>query len=204
MAQVARAASAAKAAGIRGLYERHGDRLFRAALRLGGGRRSFAEDVVHDAFAKLCESWDRLQQSDDPDDLAGWLYRVTMNCALSKLRRESFRGSALVRALLGAAAIEPPSADVLARLHDGHKEALDALGGLPPKERVAFVMVHLDDASLADVAHTLACSTSYACKLAQRAAVRLTASGWRAPPRVDAVAPAVRSTFDLDAEVSVG
>ena len=38
---------------IRGLYERHADRLFRVALRVGGGRRSFAEDVVHDVFVSL-------------------------------------------------------------------------------------------------------------------------------------------------------
>ena len=176
--------AARRGTAIAALYERHKDRLFHAALRVGGGRRSFAEDVVHDVFVSLLKRYDDLA---DTDDLGGWLYRVGMNAALSRLRREAVRANPMVRFFLGDLQPEVPSADVRARLDDGKREALAALAALPPRERVAFCMVHLDDAPLAHVAAVLGCSVSYACKLAQRAEAALQRSGYA--PRARRAAP---------------
>ena len=159
---------------VRALYERERDRLFRVALRVGGGRRSFAEDVVHDVFVTLLSRYDAL---DGDRDLGGWLYRCTMNGCFTRLRKEAVRNNPVVRFLVGVP--DSPSADVAARLDAAQREALDALAVLPPKERIAFCMVRLDDSPLADVAAVLACSVSQACKLAQRADERLARHGWR-------------------------
>jgi RNA polymerase sigma-70 factor (ECF subfamily) len=176
--------AASRETAIAALYERHKDRLFQVALRVGGGRRSFAEDVVHDVFVTLLHRFDRLT---DQEDLGAWLYRVAMNGALSRLRREAVRANPTVRFLLGDLQPEAPSADVRARLDEGMREALHALATLPPKERVAFCMVHLDEAPLAQVASVLGCSVSYACKLAQRAEAALERAGYR--PRGRHAAP---------------
>lgn len=161
---------------VRALYQRERDNLFRVALRVSGGRRSFAEDVVHDVFVQLIDRYDSL---DDSRDLGGWLYRCAMNASFTRLRREAVRASPLVALFLGAAHAESPSADVNARLDACQREALDALSSLPPKERIAFVMVRIDEQPLAAVATVLACSVSQACKLAQRAEDILEKRGWR-------------------------
>ena len=160
---------------VHALYERERDRLFRVALRVGGGRRSFAEDVVHDVFVQLLQRFDDV---DDRHDLGGWLYRCTMNGCLSRLRKEAVRANPLVALLLGQASPQAPSADVRARLDATQKEALDALALLGARERVAFCMVRLDDAPLKDVAAVLECSVPQACKLVQRAEAVLQRSGW--------------------------
>lgn len=166
---------------IRALYERERDRLFRAALRVGGGRRAFAEDVVQDVFVNLLTGIHRV---DDGRDLGGYLYRATMNGCFSRLRKEAVRNNPLVALILGAQTSPAPSADIAARLDGAHRDALDALAFLPSRERVAFCMVRLDDAPLANVAEVLSVSVPTACKLVQRAEAILGKRGWgQAPTR---------------------
>src|SRR5688572_30756127 len=104
---------------IRALYERHADRLFRTALRVGGGRRSFAEDVVHDVFVSLIDRYDSLDES---RDLGGWLYRCAMNACFSRLRKEAVRSSPIVKFFTGAMYEAGPDADIRARLDAGKRE----------------------------------------------------------------------------------
>lgn len=165
---------------IRALYERERERLFRVALRVGGGRRSFAEDVVHDVFIQLLQRFDDVVDGDEGRgaDLGGWLYRCTMNGCLSRLRKEAVRAHPLVAFFVGQNVVTTPSADVRARLDAAQRDALDALALLPSRERVAFCMVRLDDAPLKDVAAVLACSVPTACKLVQRAEQTLQRHGW--------------------------
>lgn len=165
---------------VRALYERESARLFRVALRVGGGRRAFAEDVVHDVFVQLLQRYDSV---DGERELGGWLYRCTMNGCLSRLRKEAVRNNPLVALVMGATTPESPSADVGARLDAAHKEALAALRLLDARERVAFCMVRLDDAPLADVAAVLGCSVPTACKLVQRAEATLVRHGWSQPAK---------------------
>ena len=85
----------------------------------------------------------------------------------------------------------PPAVeDVRARLDGVQREAIDALALLPGRERVAFCMVRLDDAPLADVAQVLGCSVPTACKLVQRAEAILGRAGWGASSSSSAVMPA--------------
>ena len=74
-------------------YREHHREVFRQGLRFGGGRRDFAEDLTQEVFIRLMARWDKLQ---DKHDVGGWLYRVTANLAVSRLRRERPRnGEAL-------------------------------------------------------------------------------------------------------------
>jgi RNA polymerase sigma-70 factor (ECF subfamily) len=183
---------------IRALYESHGARLFRIALRVSGGRRPFAEDVVQDTFEKLLTHYDRL---DAITDLGGWLYRVAMNASLTRLRRERYRNSPLVVLLVGERNDTAPSADVGARLTGVQSDALEALSLLPPRERIAFCMVHLDEVPLREVAEALSCSVSYASKLARRAEQLLEKHGWRREAKVEEPDPTTDPNLR---EVSLG
>lgn len=166
---------------IRALYEREKDVLFRAALRVGGGRRAFAEDVVQDVFVALLTGYERL---DDSRDLGGWLYRATMNGCYSRLRKEAVRRNPLVALFFGVDDESPP-ADIRVRLDNAQRDALDALKLLPARERVAFCMVRLDDAPLADVAAVVGCSVPTASRLVTRAEAILARAGWGPQARRD-------------------
>ncbi|MFY0534022.1 RNA polymerase sigma factor [Nannocystis pusilla] len=69
------------------LYRRHHRAVYQLALRYGLGNEAWAEDVVQDVFVTL---FDRLPTLADVEQLDGWLYRVTTNRCLRKLRRDSF------------------------------------------------------------------------------------------------------------------
>ena len=46
-----------------------------------------AQDVVQETFIKLVELWKQVSKS--PEELIGWLYRVTHNAAVDHVRKES-------------------------------------------------------------------------------------------------------------------
>src|SRR5262249_34416359 len=80
------------------LYDAHGARTYRLALRYGGGDRSFAEDLTQEVFLELIE---RLDRGHEIHNVGGWLYRATIHRALNRLRRERFMQLPAVRWLLG-------------------------------------------------------------------------------------------------------
>jgi RNA polymerase sigma-70 factor, ECF subfamily len=159
------------------LYTRYADRVYRWALRFGAGDVAWAEDVTQDVFMNLVK---RSPALEDTHDLGGWFYRVTANRCLNELRRQR-----LVRALAAAVAAvraEPerarsPEAAVIAR--GELDDALHAVRGLPPAQRVAFCMRHLDGMAQQDIARILGFSKGHVSRLLKRAAVQLRKIGWR-------------------------
>jgi RNA polymerase sigma-70 factor (ECF subfamily) len=156
------------------LYERHHRQVFHLALRYGRGNPSFAEDVMHDVFVKLCRARERLSE---PALLSAWLYRVTTNLCLNKLRHEALVSSAPVRWLLGERPDErTPESALLAR--DELTRAFEAVNALPIKERAVFFMCHVDGKEQTEVARVLGHSKGYVSKLLKRAETRLSLLGW--------------------------
>lgn len=154
------------------LYRVHRDRVFRWALRFAAGRTAWAEDVTHDVFLQLHRSLRRL----DADDLGAWLYRVTANHALMRLRYEASWVTKLVRLFSPAEPGLQP--DEALERQDESALALAALEKLPPKERMVVSMHVLDELSQREIARTLGLSEGYVSKLLTRAWQRLRASGW--------------------------
>lgn len=152
------------------LYRRHHRAVFHLALRYGLDDEAWAEDVVHDVFVALL---DRLPSLDDREQLDGWLYRVTTNRCLRKLRRERFLLHDVVRRLWAVGPTEGPSVEgrVFAR-HDLER-ARQVLGELAPRERVVVCMVHLDGKSQREVCEVLGLSKGYVSKLLARGTARL-------------------------------
>lgn len=163
---------------VEALYLRHHRFVFGLALSYARGRRAWAEDVTHDVFIDLLKA---LPSLSDLHALEGWLYRATIHRSLKRLRRERFLSLPAVRWLLGERDEEPVHPESAAAARHDLERALLALEDLPPKERVAFMMFHLDGKSQDEIGTVLGHKKSYVCKLIQRATDRLRALGWEVP-----------------------
>ncbi|WP_434425215.1 RNA polymerase sigma factor [Nannocystis pusilla] len=152
------------------LYRRHHRAVYQLALRYGLGNEAWAEDVVQDVFLTL---FDRLPTLANVEQLDGWLYRVTTNRCLRKLRRDSFLKRPLVRWLLARDRVAEASPEQQVFARRDLERARSALAALPARERVVVGMCHLDGKSQREVCETLGLSKGYVSKLLARALARL-------------------------------
>ncbi|MFO0658920.1 MAG: sigma-70 family RNA polymerase sigma factor [Polyangiaceae bacterium] len=169
------ASTRSAAALVEALYRQHHLFVFRLALRYGRGQKAWAEDVTQEVFLELMRAIDVLK---DVEHIEPWLYTVTTRRCFQRLKRERFLSLAPVRWILGEreqAVIEP---DALLDARNDLKRAFEALEALPPKERVAFSMYHLDGKSQDEIGEVLGHGKSYVCKLIQRAVELLRGAGW--------------------------
>jgi RNA polymerase sigma-70 factor (ECF subfamily) len=150
------------------LYRRHHRAVHQIALRYGLGNEAWAEDVTQDVFIALLDELPRL---DDREQLEGWLYRVTCNRCLRKLRREQFLRRPLVRFLLTREDTSSVEQQVFAR-HDLERTRR-ALAELPARERVVVGMCQLDGKSQREVCEALGLSKGYVSKLLARGIAKL-------------------------------
>lgn len=157
------------------LYAEHRQRVFHVCLRLAGGDVSWAEDTTHDVFVKLLQT---LPGLDRQDDLAGWVYRVTVNTCLTRLRRDRSTWRRVLESLALLPQQQPQTPERAVALRGELRAALSALAQLPPRERVVFSMRHLDELPQREIAATLSLSEGYVSKLLDRARGRLEREGW--------------------------
>ncbi len=157
------------------LYRTYQGMVYRLALRYGRGDAAWAEDITQEVFLRLFDVIDKL---DEGDGLEGWFYRVTSNRCLNRLRRQRVRNAAPVRWLLGDKARPPIDPERIAAAREGLGQAWAVLDGLPPKERLAFCMVHVDGKTLVEIGRILGHTKGYICKLVKRAEARVRESGW--------------------------
>ncbi len=153
------------------VYRAERERVYAWALRYSGGRGAWAEDVTHDVFLQLHRNLRRL----DLADVGAWLYRVTANVALNRLRREASWVGRLGRLLTFG---EPTRPDEALERQDDAAAALRLLDTLPPKERMVLSMQVLDGLSQREIARTLGFSEGYVSKLLARAWKTIRAAGW--------------------------
>ncbi len=157
-------------------YELWRGSVYRWALRFASGRTGWAEDITHDVFVRLLEHLPRLETS---RDLGGWLYRVTANLALTRLRDDRSVGSRLLRFFTEEEPVEE-SPELSLCLKEDATDALAALRALPPKESVVLTMKVVDGKSQREIAELLSMSEGYVSKLLARAWARLRDGGWEA------------------------
>jgi RNA polymerase sigma factor (sigma-70 family) len=116
------------------LLSEHLDALYRTALRLCGGRRADAEDLLQDAVLRAFERFDELRE---PAAARAWMFTILTRTNLNRIRASRRRAEALASDLdehefeealaswQGAAAPDEQADLVLARAHLA--AALDAL-----------------------------------------------------------------------------
>jgi RNA polymerase sigma-70 factor (sigma-E family) len=116
--------------------------------------QEIAEEVVQDCFVRLHPRFDRI------DDPVAYLRRSVVNACRSAGRRRTLERSHL-------RADRPAFAEL------GVDEILDALAGLPARQRAALVLRYYEDRSEAEIAEALGCRPGTVKSLISRGLARL-------------------------------
>jgi len=106
------------------------DRLYRALYFITGSSAD-AEELMQDAFLKLWERWDRIDEIDDP---VAYLFRSALNGFRMRMRRTRMAA----RRLMPMASTGDPFDDVNVR-----EDVRQMLRGLPPRQRAAIVLTEI-------------------------------------------------------------
>lgn len=127
------------------LVRRHRDVLWAVALRTTGNPAD-AEDALQEALISALRAVERFERR---SAVRTWLYRIVVNASLDRLRRASARPADPLEDT------DPP-----ARLDEATQvvDRLDieaALQTLPPGQRAAVVLVHVEGLSVAEAAEVL-------------------------------------------------
>jgi len=149
------------------LFEQNRDKLLALAYRLTASTAD-AEDVVQDAFVSSWRHHDQFQGQAKPST---WLYRVTFNAALMRLRTKRRKGADSLDALESGAAeacvhrafdLDRGSFEADDLVEAGERKAAvrDAMLTLKDKDRALVRLRYEEDLSTEEVAELLGMSTS--------------------------------------------
>jgi len=128
--------------------ERYGDKIYTTAYRLTGDPDE-AADLAQDVFVRVYRNLDRYE----PGTFDGWLYRITKNLFLDRVRRRKrFRIEPLAEDEWRAPPSEEPGpADVVER-STLEAKLEDGLRDLPHDFRLAVVLCDVDGLSYEEIA----------------------------------------------------
>jgi RNA polymerase sigma-70 factor (sigma-E family) len=133
-------------AGMRSLYEqRHADMVRFAAFLTGDV--CAAEDIAQDAFAKVFDAWDRI---DDHGKLDAYLKSTVVNLVRGGHRRRQVAASHQANHLSVVPSAEDDAIDELRR-----QRTLRAVAALPLRQRACVVMRHWMRLTESEIAETL-------------------------------------------------
>jgi RNA polymerase sigma-70 factor (ECF subfamily) len=152
---------------FRVLVERHSATIFRLAYRLTGNHHD-AEEIVQEAFLR---AYQKLEQFASQANFATWVYRIAANYTIDRMRqrkKEDARKVAPSAELTDDIDSDPlrqvpdaaPSPERLTQSVELRQEMENALEGLTPAERTAFVMRHCDGCGIEEIAGALRLNAS--------------------------------------------
>jgi RNA polymerase sigma-70 factor (ECF subfamily) len=143
------------------LYVSHGPAVLRRARQLLGDEAE-AQEVLHDVFTSLLQ---------DPEQFGGmssamtFLYRMTTNAALGRLRRRRTHDRLLAANQRGREEPTYPSPEVLVELRAW-------LLSLPDELAQLAIYYHMDEMTQEELANVLGCSRQWVGKLLQQLQAR--------------------------------
>jgi RNA polymerase sigma-70 factor (sigma-E family) len=141
--------AADRESGVWSVYERRHADMVRFAAFLTGDVHA-AEDIAHEAFVRLLDAWDRLE---DPERADAYLRTTILNLVRSEHRRRTVADRRRSTHLSLVASAED---DALGRV--GRQHVLDAVAALPLRQRACVVMRHWMRMSESEIAETLGLS----------------------------------------------
>jgi RNA polymerase sigma factor (sigma-70 family) len=137
-------------------------------LGLYCGDVGVAEELAQEALARACRDWRKVQRFDSPE---GWVHRVALNLAHSYFRHRAAERRAQDR-MRSKAALEAETGEDPRRI-----ELVDALKGLPHRQRAAVLLRYYLDLPIAQVASLLECPEGTVKTLTHEAVKTLRATG---------------------------
>jgi len=160
-AELAVAATAGDRAAFALIYDRYADKLHDFCVGMLRDRDS-AADCVQDAF---CTAATKLPELREPDKLRPWLYAVTRNEALRRIRD---RRRELVSDEVPDMASTEAGPDVLAARTELAELIAEAAGGLSDRDRTVLQLAYYHGMDGPELAEALEVSPSAATKMVQR------------------------------------
>lgn len=141
------------------LLGRHQTNVYNLCLKLVGSR-DLAEDLAQDTLVKIVQN---IQRFDGRAKFSTWLYRITMNVCLSKLRAEKVRRHSSLddhagddAPSLGASlAGREPDAWSGVQTGEQNRHLLAALGSLEPEQRAILLLRDTRDLDYDQIAEVL-------------------------------------------------
>jgi RNA polymerase sigma-70 factor (sigma-E family) len=159
------------------------DSLLRTALLLTGRDRAEAEDLLQVALERAYRHWARVCRSEEPER---YVRKILTNASVDRWRRLSRRPELPLPAASNALAAPDHAAGIADRSY-----LLQALAGLPPRQRAVLVLRYFDDLSEAETAQMLGCSLGSVKSQTARGLARLREAA-SSPSRPAAGGPARR------------
>jgi len=136
------------------LVEQYRERVYRVAWRILRDDEG-AEDAAQEAFIKVFRNIGRFEER---PSLYTWIYRITVNIALNKLKRDKFRrmlplGDMIKRDTRPFA--DPERAALGGEVAERIEEAVKTL---PEKQRAVFTLRFYEELSHKEIAEIVGCS----------------------------------------------
>jgi RNA polymerase sigma-70 factor (sigma-E family) len=153
-------------AAFEGFAAAHADGLLRSAYLMSGDRGE-AEDLVQECLLRLARKWPRVRSMERP---GAYAQRVLFNLSLDGGRQRTKRRIELQ-------AIDTPHTrdgeDPIAAAFEARADLVQALAGLPTRQRAVLVLRYFADLPETEVAAILGCSPGTVKSSASRALERL-------------------------------
>ena len=130
------------------------ERLYRVAWRILRDDES-AEDAAQEAFIKV---YRHIARFEGRSSLYTWMYRITVNIALNKLKRDKFRQMVPLGDMIRKdrnPRSDPARAAMGAEIVDRVREAVETL---PDKQRAVFTLKFYEGMSHKEIAEVVGCS----------------------------------------------
>ena len=139
--------------------------LLRTAFLLTGQNLAEAEDLLQIALERAYRHWRRISGIDEPEL---YVRRIMVNASADRRRWLARRPERPVPVIPDGHWVSDPAAGVAER-----DFLLQALAGLPPRQRAVLVLRYFDDLSEAETARMLGCSVGTVKSQAARGLARL-------------------------------
>jgi RNA polymerase sigma-70 factor (ECF subfamily) len=137
VSDVVRRAQSGDSAAFEILYREHSPRVYALCLRLSGGTRAEASELMQDVFIR---AWRGLGSFRGESAFSSWLHRLTVNAMLESVRGDKRRTARVLP-------MEDPSSIGAAALTGNPDLQMDlerAIASLPEGARMAFVLHEIE------------------------------------------------------------
>ena len=157
------------------LVRAHSATVFRVAFRIIGNEAD-AEEIVQEAFLR---GYQRLESYQERSSFGTWVYRIAVNCALNRISRPGIEAEYRhgeetdpeEKTVQVAAKEADPERVLLSReITTAQEMAMQRLTGT---EKTAFVLRHLEDRSIQEIAEVLEIAPNAAKQAVFRAVQKL-------------------------------